>query len=211
MYLKNIKNRSVSLRERSSLLLLFVIFVVIFAYTGKKGKRHEERNLMMSLTVRRTKNNVFVTTTARNNDKRVSIVCSLSFLSRSFSLCSSILFSLSQSLYHRIDVRIGPVFICTFSLVHSSCINNEWIFSFSDHLIYYGSLNIFNWRHLIIVGRNNIGNRLFKRDQNIDQCLFRGSARWFYWSLRFVSKYEDKKRENRAGERGKKMGPSTAK
>lgn len=97
VYLKNIKNRSVSLRERSSLLLLFVIFVVIFAYTGKKGKRHEERNLMMSLTVRRTKNNVFVTTTARNNDKRVSIVCSLSFLSRSFSLSVPLSSSLSLS------------------------------------------------------------------------------------------------------------------
>jgi hypothetical protein len=66
------KDRSVS----QPTTILFVV-VVIFAHI-KKRKRDIKRNLMMQLAVRRTKNDVFVTTTARNNDVRVSIVCSLS-------------------------------------------------------------------------------------------------------------------------------------
>jgi hypothetical protein len=56
----------------------------------KERKRDIKRNLMMQLTVRRTKKDVFVTMTARNNGE--SVYCMLSF-------------SLSHLLYHRIDVR----------------------------------------------------------------------------------------------------------
>jgi len=46
-------------------------------YTEER-ERDIKRNLMMQLTVRRTKNDVFVTTTARNNDESVYCMLSLS-------------------------------------------------------------------------------------------------------------------------------------
>lgn len=81
------KNRSVSQREQRMWLLFWWLRIVVLLsssnlpiWGGKRErKRDEERNLMMSLTVRRIENDVFVTTTARNNDKSVYCIVFLSF------------------------------------------------------------------------------------------------------------------------------------
>ncbi len=136
MYEKG-KDRSVSRRQYYSLSSSSLPIY--------RRERDIKRNLMMQLTVRRTKNDVFVTTTARNNDESVYCMLSLS-LSLSLSL-----------IYHRIDVRWRLTFIRTLtslsfflsllSFVHHIKVLNLFFFSinFIDKRQQNGSLNNFNW------------------------------------------------------------------
>lgn len=138
-----------------------ILFVVVVIFTHmKKRKRDIKRNLMMQLTVRRTKNDVFVTTPARNNDESVYCMLSL-FLSLSLLLTYLSSNRCEVTSYIHSHTRITFLHLCLSLLFIILKILNFFFVFFSSILALNlldktkdnnGSLNIFNWYHQSVTG-----------------------------------------------------------